>query len=368
MELLVLREGVRLGTEDNPVVTVPEAPAPLIVDAGTLNFLLELQRGAQPNISDDPVSQESIRLLAKMGIIESTGRSIETTEAASRYGTTITDLVIKRPSPWIGAVVRSIAVVTRPLTSWAGVLTGLLLLMITSVYSTLIMPVQPTVDFVSDNALGFILTAIVWQMLRGAAHESGHYAVARATGQDPPVGMGLYLYGPVLYVDLTCLDTQTRSIRIRADLAGAAIDGWVTAGLTGLYLATSDSTTAALLLTSCAVALSNLRPTDKYDGFWALRDLLEARPMSATWAAPRKLLKAVHSQRAADRRFARTLIALYAVAIIWFAISAPRWLAGTVSAAVAEPGRITNFAVIALVYSLVATAAVITARRPTTKG
>ena len=62
MELLALRDGVRLGTYDNPVVIVPGA-APLIVDAATLDFLLELQRGHRPLIGDDSASQESITLL-----------------------------------------------------------------------------------------------------------------------------------------------------------------------------------------------------------------------------------------------------------------------------------------------------------------
>jgi hypothetical protein len=362
MELLALRDGVRLGTYDNPVVIVPGA-APLIVDAATLDFLLELQRGHRPLIGDDSASQESITLLMNVGILESSSRPAGTSGAAASYGATLTDLVIKRPSPWIGVAVRGIAVVMKPLTSWVGVLAGLLLLLATSVYSTMFMPVQPTVDTLFGNSWGLMLIVIVWQLVRGAAHEAGHFAVARGAGQIPPVGIGLYLYGPVLYVDLTCLETESRLVRIRADLAGAGIDGWLAGVLAGIYVVSRDSTIAALLLASCMVALGNLRATDKYDGYWALRDFLKARPMSATWAAPLELLRVARGQPGSDRRFARALITLYAAGTAWFVISSPRWLVGTINAVTADPSRMIDFAVIGIIYFAMTGAVLIAVRR-----
>lgn len=362
MELLALRDGVRLGTRDNPVVIIPGA-APLIVDTATLDFLLELQRGRRPFIGDDSASQESITLLVNIGILQSSSWPAETRGAAASYEATLTDLVIKRPSPWIGTAVLGIAVVMKPLTSWTGVLAGLLLLLVTSVYSTMLMPVQPTVDTLFGNSWGLMLIVIVWQLLRGAAHESGHFAVARGAGQNPPVGIGLYLYGPVLYVDLTCLETESRSVRIRADLAGAGIDGWLAGVLAGIYSVSRDGTIAALLLATCIVGLTNLRPTDKYDGYWALRDFLKARPMSATWAAPRELLCVARGQPGSDRRFARVLIILYAAGTAWFVISSPRWLVGSINAVTADPTGMIDFAVIGIIYFAVSGAALIAVRR-----
>lgn len=366
MELLALRNGVHLGTPDNPVVLVPEA-TPLVVDTATLEFLLKIQSGRNPRISDDPASQKSIALLVSTGILELSGRSTGTSGTAAPYRATVTDLVIKRPLPWIRSVVRGMSEITKPLTSWAGVIIGLFLLLFSSIYSTLLMPVQPTVDAAFGNAPALILIVILWQLIRGAAHEAGHFAVARAGGHNPPVGIGLYLYGPVLYVDLTCMETEPRSTRIRADLAGAGIDGWLTGVLAGIYFASRDSMVAALLLSSCTVALANLRPTDKYDGYWALRDILRARGMSATWAAPRELLRTVRGQPGTERRFARILVALYAAGTIWLVISTPRWLQGTADAVFADPWKIIDFTVIGIVYFAITGATVIAVRRHSLK-
>lgn len=108
-----------------------------------------------------------------------------------------------------------------------------------------------------------ILAVFVAQIVRLLLHESGHYAVAAQCGNQPPVGYGLYLTGPSLYVNLSQLEPEPVSIRLRGDLAGLAIDGYVIAVLTAVYLWHPDGLAAIVLLSLCTVAVGSLRPTEK---------------------------------------------------------------------------------------------------------
>ena len=80
------------------------------------------------------------------------------------YNVTLTDLVIKWPSSWIDVIARWLTFLMKPLTLRVGVVAGLSLLFVTSIYSTLIMPVQSTVDTLFHNAWGVMIIVIVWQL------------------------------------------------------------------------------------------------------------------------------------------------------------------------------------------------------------
>lgn len=327
----VLRKGVRLGTEDNPVVTVPGVGT-LVVDPATMTFLRAVAAGDHPVLASDAATCESMARLAGAGILEPIQGEEVSTEPPPCYRPAITDLVIRRNHGALGTAVRLISHVVAPATTVVGVGVGLILLFVGAAYATFLMPVRHTLGGLANEPLAALAALVGWHALRAVAHEGGHFAVARRAGERPPVGFGLYLWGPVLFVDLSCLDTAARGIRLRADLAGASVDGWLVAALTGISLTSPNGLVGVLLISSCAVGLANLRPTEKFDGYWALRDALNARAMAATWGTPRGMLEAARGSDRAGRRFARLLLLAYLVGVLWMVAAAPRWFAGILDA------------------------------------
>lgn len=330
-----LAPGVRVGFRGNPVVLVPGRD-PLVVDGDTHAFLLRVANehaDAPVLVMDDYETARSIQLLVDHGVLE--GKSADLTARHQTYGASLSDLYFRRDSRLLQQSFARIAAATGHLVaSTASVGFGLAMLLVASAFAIWALPVTSTMDTVLDRPGSSILLVFISQAGRLLMHESGHYAVGAQCGDRPEVGYGLYLAGPSLYVNLSHLESERVATRIRGDLAGLAVDGYLIAILTLAYLWHPSGLAAIVLLSLCTVALASLRPTEKSDGYWALRDAMGARAVSATWATPRALLAALRAQEAVVRRFARVLVAIYAVLSMVALCSLPRWLSGAYRAAI----------------------------------
>ena len=334
-----LAPGVRVGFRGNPVVLVPGRD-PLVVDGDTHDFLLRVANeesgGAPTLVMDDQETARSIQLLVDHGVLEG-----EPTDLGARhqtYAPTLSDLYFRRDSHRLQQLFAKVSAATSCLVaSSATVCFGLAMLLVVSAVVIWTLPVTSTIARVLERPGTAIILVLIAQAVRLLLHESGHYAVAAQCGDRPRVGYGLYLAGPSLYVNLSHLESERVSTRLRGDLAGLAVDGHLLAIFTVFYLLHPDGLTAMILLSLCTVALSSLRPTEKSDGYWALRDAMGARAVSATWATPRALLTALRAQDTAVRRFARILVVIYTGFGVVALCSLPRWLFGTYRA-VSEAG------------------------------
>lgn len=362
MVAVALNDGVQVGPSSNPVVLAP-GRAPQVVDQHTRDFLAALARQGVLEAGDDEDTAESLRLLVGCGFVTVEGILPRAGVGETAYTPTLTDLTLKRPMPAVRRIVSVLSLLVGPATTPPGVAIGLALLCVSAVYVTLIAPAGVSLSPLIDSPAPVMVVLFGWNLLRALPHEAGHFAVARQAGYSPDVGMGLYLYGPVFYVDLTCLEMEPRHVRVRADLAGVGIDGWVCGALLVVVVVTGEPWLQTLLLSDCVVALVNLRPTEKYDGFWALRDILDARGMSATWASPRRLLTFMRSGSPAEKRFSRALVGTYVLMFVWVITATPRWMREGLSELSQRPVEVLFAALIAVSYAGIIMLSVTLAKR-----
>ncbi len=86
---------------------------------------------------------------------------------------------------------------------------------------------------------GLLLLIFVVTVLSAGFHEFGHAAAARRGGSTPGVmGMGLYLFWPAFYTDVTDSYRLGRVGRIRTDLGGLYFNAIVAVGIVGVWWAT----------------------------------------------------------------------------------------------------------------------------------
>lgn len=356
---------MQVGTISNPVVVAP-GRRPVVVDPETISFLASLADGGPRTVGDDEDSVASIQLLANLGIVAADGFACQQ-DAQPQYTPTLADLHLKRSVVSVQWLVSRLSRAVQLAASPAGVVTGVLLLIGALIYITLLAPTSDTVAPLLDHPVAVVLLAGAWSVLGAIPHEAGHFAVARQRGHNPEVGVGLYLTGPVLYTDLTCLELEAKQVRLRGDLAGVAVDGWLAAGLLALAGLFRSDLLHFLTLSHVMVSISNLRATEKYDGYWALRDLVDARSMSATWASPCALWTFLRHGSRSERRFSALLLVLYGGGLAYLGMTIPRWYGEVATQWQGRPDSVVTAVIVAAAYLLLLVAAVAIARRRLTR-
>ena len=107
-----------------------------------------------------------------------------------------------------------------------------------------------------------------------AFHEFGHASACRYGGARPGVmGAGIYLVWPAFYCDVTDAYRLDRAGRLRTDLGGVYFNALFALLCGGVYFATGEE--AALLAASVqhVLALQQLMPLLRFDGYYVLSDL-----------------------------------------------------------------------------------------------
>jgi putative peptide zinc metalloprotease protein len=83
---------------------------------------------------------------------------------------------------------------------------------------------------------GLLLAVFMVTVLSAGFHEFGHAAAARRGGSTPGVmGMGLYLFWPAFYTDVTDSYRLGRGGRLRTDLGGLYFNAIVAVGIVGAW-------------------------------------------------------------------------------------------------------------------------------------
>jgi len=125
----------------------------------------------------------------------------------------------------------------------------------------------------SDPRLLSLLVVVVYVSL--LLHELGHAAACDKFGaKSGAIGFGFYAFTPVLYADVTDAWRLKKYQRLIVDFGGIYIQLLICTLLNVVYYFTGMK---AFLYTSFVIGLSvaaNLNPLLRYDGYWALSDLL----------------------------------------------------------------------------------------------
>ncbi len=154
------------------------------------------------------------------------------------------------------------------------------------------------------------------------AHEIGHSSACYHFGAQPGhIGIGLYLYFPVFFTDVSDVWRLRRAERAAVDIAGVYFQLLMLPLLYCLYGISGDSTYvyAIYLMTfSCVTALN---PLFRFDGYWLVSDLaglpnLRKRSEHLFVALMRRFRKELRSSNSADLKISSpALRVLYVYAI-----------------------------------------------------
>lgn len=126
---------------------------------------------------------------------------------------------------------------------------------------------------ITDQWLLLIYMAIIYGSL--VLHELGHAAACDRFGaKSGDIGFGFYILTPVFYADMTDAWRLTRSERVIIDLAGIYLQMLFCCLLAAIFYITNNQ---LFLFISFAIAVTfifNINPFLRFDGYWALSDLL----------------------------------------------------------------------------------------------
>jgi putative peptide zinc metalloprotease protein len=121
---------------------------------------------------------------------------------------------------------------------------------------------------------GLLLAVFVVTVLSAGFHEFGHAAAARRGGATPGVmGMGLYLFWPAFYTDVTDSYRLGRVGRLRTDLGGLYFNAIVAVGIVGVWCFTHNDALLLVVATQILQMLRQLTPLIRFDGYHVLADL-----------------------------------------------------------------------------------------------
>jgi putative peptide zinc metalloprotease protein len=121
---------------------------------------------------------------------------------------------------------------------------------------------------------GLLVLIFVVTVLSAGFHEFGHAAAARRGGSTPGVmGMGLYLFWPAFYTDVTDSYRLGRGGRLRTDLGGLYFNAIVALGIVGAWWASGYDALLLVVATQILQMLRQLTPLIRFDGYHVLADL-----------------------------------------------------------------------------------------------
>jgi putative peptide zinc metalloprotease protein len=121
---------------------------------------------------------------------------------------------------------------------------------------------------------GLLLAVFVVTVLSAGFHEFGHAAAARRGGATPGVmGMGLYLFWPAFYTDVTDSYRLGRAGRLRTDLGGLYFNAIVAVGIVGVWWFSQNDALLLVVATQILQMLRQLTPLIRFDGYHVLADL-----------------------------------------------------------------------------------------------
>lgn len=119
-----------------------------------------------------------------------------------------------------------------------------------------------------------VLAVLVLLLAATLFHEVGHAAGCSYGGAKPgPIGVGIYLWIPAFYTNVTNAYRLNRSGRLRTDLGGVYFNALFIVGAAAAYLWTGWAPLLALIALSHLEIVQQLLPVVRFDGYYILGDL-----------------------------------------------------------------------------------------------
>ncbi|WP_285115420.1 hypothetical protein [Leifsonia sp. fls2-241-R2A-40a] len=121
---------------------------------------------------------------------------------------------------------------------------------------------------------GVLLLIVAVTIVSAGFHEFGHAAAARYGGATPGrMGVGLYLFWPAFFTDVTDSYRLGRAGRVRTDLGGLYFNAIVAVVIVGVWWVTRYDALLLVVVTQLLQMLHQLLPMVRFDGYHVLADL-----------------------------------------------------------------------------------------------
>jgi putative peptide zinc metalloprotease protein len=148
------------------------------------------------------------------------------------------------------------------------ILTGLFLLYF------YLLAARPQFDFASLD-IGYLAGIYVVFFIATFVHELGHSSACYHFGAKPgAIGIGLYLYFPVFYTDVTDVWKLKRNERATVDIAGIYFQSLLLPILYIIYLASDNLIYIYAIYLLTFSSLTSLNPLFRFDGYWLVSDVI----------------------------------------------------------------------------------------------
>jgi len=132
---------------------------------------------------------------------------------------------------------------------------------------------QSIIEVIYTPSLTLIVIAAMW--VAGIFHEFGHAAALRyGGGTVRRMGAGFYLVYPVLFTDTTDSYRLGKWGRVRTDLGGFYFNLIFLLGIVALYMVTGWEFLLVIVLMITIDMVFQCLPFVRFDGYWALADLV----------------------------------------------------------------------------------------------
>lgn len=178
-----------------------------------------------------------------------------------------------------------------------------------------------TIDIYNLNSIG-ILIGLFSSFL---FHEMGHAAAATNYGVEVGnIGIGIYLFRPVLYVDLSNSWKLSKIKRIIVDLGGVYFQIiFIFIYSLILLISNTDTWKISILLIFVSI-IGNINPVLRFDGYWILTDLLgviniDKRAFQIVRNIIRREKNLVHDVNL--RKYSKVVLYIYSIVYVLFSIA-----------------------------------------------
>ncbi|MGW1346271.1 AAA family ATPase [Kribbella sp. NPDC002412] len=186
-----------------------------------------------------------------------------------------------------------------------------------------------------------VLTVLLLLLAATLFHEFGHAAGCTYGGAQPgQIGVGLYLWIPAFYTNVTSAYRLNRAGRLRTDLGGVYFNVVFMAAAAAAYLWTEWPPLLAIIALSHLEIAQQLLPIVRFDGYYILGDLAgvpnlfgHVRPIM------RSLLPGRHHDHGAGQLRLRTRVIVTA----WVLVTVPTLLIGLGALLWNTPGYLSAF-------------------------
>jgi putative peptide zinc metalloprotease protein len=172
-------------------------------------------------------------------------------------------------------------------------------------------------------------------------HEFGHAAGCSYGGAKPGrIGVGIYLWIPAFYTNVTSAYRLNRAGRLRTDLGGVYFNAVFIVATAGMYLWTGWAPLLAVIALSHLEIIQQLLPVVRFDGYYILGDLAGVPNL---FGHVRPILRSLLPGRRNDPGVAQLRLRTRVVVTAWVLVTVPALLIGLGVLTWNAPGYLAGF-------------------------